>query len=186
MGWAAAIPAAISIVGHISSANAAASAGAAQQQAAEYQAAQLRINAGQAVASSQRAAEEQRRQGELVQSRAIALAASGGGGISDPGIANLLARNAGETAYASSVALYEGEDKARTMLEQAKAATYSGASAAKSGLDRQKAGMIGAFGDLVKGGGSLYTAFGGGGVTTVGDTTYYGGAGPDSSWGFGD
>jgi hypothetical protein len=44
------------------------------------------------------------------------------------------------------------------------------------------------FGDLLKGGLSLFGAFGGGdsGITTVGDTTYYGGAGPDSTWGYGD
>ena len=167
MGWQQAIPAVISLVsasGKVDSGNAAASYGAQQQAAANYQAAQMRVNAGQAVASSQRVAEEQRRQGALVQSRAIALASSSGGGVTDPGIINLLARNAGEMAYASSVALYEGEDRARTLNENAKATEYSGAQALKAGLDRQKAAMTGAFGDLLKGGGSLYTAFGGGGA----------------------
>lgn len=161
MSWAQAIPAALSVVsavGKSDAGNSAARVGLQQQAAAQYEADQLRINAGQSIASAQRAAQEQRRQGELIQSRAIALAAAGGGSVTDPGLVHLLAGNAGETAYRSAVALYEGEDKARSMRESAKAAEYSGANAALAGRDRQKAMMTGAFGDLVKGGSSLFSS----------------------------
>jgi hypothetical protein len=172
VSWAQAIPAALSVVsaiGKSDAGNAAAGVGLQQQAAAQYEADQLRINAGQSIASAQRAAQEQRRQGELIQSRAIALAAAGGGSVTDPGIVHLLAGNAGETAYRSAVALYEGEDRARTMRESAKAAEYSGAMSAQAGRDRQKASMTSAFGDLVKGGNSLYQAFGGGGMKAEND-----------------
>lgn len=168
MSWEQAIGPVLSIVsasGKVDAGNAAAGAGAAQRAAAQFEADQLRVNAGQTIAAGQRAAEEQRRQGELIQSRAIALAAAGGGSVADPGVVNLLARNAGETAYRSSVALYEGEDRARTMRESASAKEYSGYAAELSALDRQKSLMTSAFGDLVKGGGSLYTALNPGGAT---------------------
>lgn len=170
MSWAQAIPAALSVVsalGKNDAGNAAANNGLQQQAAADFEAAQLRVNAGQATAAGQRAAEEQRRQGELVQSRAIALAAAGGGGVTDPGIVRLLAGNAGETAYRSAVALYEGEDKARSLNAQADSTAYSGVLAAQAGRDRQKASMTSAFGDLIKGGGSLFTTFGGGGPSAA-------------------
>lgn len=167
MSWEKAIPAALSVVsasGKASAGNAALQAGYAQQASMQYEADQARINAGQAQAAAQRAVADVRRQGALVQSRALALAAAGGGSTTDPGIVNLIAGNAGEIAYRSAVALYEGEDKARSLEALAKGREYSGAMVVRSAEDRKKAAMTGAFGDLVKGGVSLYQAFGGGGV----------------------
>lgn len=163
MSWVQFLPVGLSMFsafGKASAGNAAARSGAQQQQAAQYEAEQARINAGQSIAASQRTAQEQRRQGAILQSRAIALAAAGGGSTTDPGIINLLASNAGEIAYRSAVALYEGEDKARSLMEMAKAKEYSGAQAAQAGKDQQSALRIGAFGDLLKGGASLYEKFG--------------------------
>lgn len=170
MSWQQAIPAALSIVsasGKVSAGNAGVDVARQQQTAMQYEADQARVNAGQAKAAAQRTAMETRRQGALVQSRALALAAAGGGSTSDPGIVNLIAGNAGEIAYRSAVALYEGEDKARSLEALAKGREYSGAMAVKSAEDRKKAAMVGAFGDLVKGGASLFQAFGGGGVGSV-------------------
>ena len=53
--------------------------------ASAYQAAQLRINAGQSQASAQRQAYLSDRQTQLVVSKALANAAARGGGASDPG-----------------------------------------------------------------------------------------------------
>lgn len=175
MSWQQAIPAVLSVVsasGKVSAGNAVSTAGidTAQNQRAvmQYEADQARVNAGQVQAAAQRTAMEQRRQGAIVQSRALALAAAGGGSTSDPGIVNLIAGNAGEIAYRSAVALYEGEDKARTMEAFAKGKEYSGAMAVKSAYqtadNTRSASRVGAFGDLVKGGASLFSAFGGGGV----------------------
>lgn len=162
MAWAAAAAGVISTVGNIQAGNAAKRQGLQQQQELQYEAAQDRVNAVQAIASSQRTAEEQRRQGDLVQSRAIALAAASGGGVTDPSVVSLLSRNAGETAYRSAVALYQGDDQARTLNARADAALYSGEVAAQAGRDRQKAYMMKAFGDLLSAGGSMYNLFGGG------------------------
>ena len=160
MAWLPIAAAAVSIAGNLSSAAAARQSGRMAQQEAEYEAAQDRVNANNALASSQLAAQEERRKGELVQSRAIALMAASGGGVTDPGNVSLLARNAGETAYRSAVALYKGEDEARTLNSRADAAVYSGDSAKTSANARARAYNVSAFGDMLKGGSSLYERFG--------------------------
>lgn len=164
MMWIAAASTVMSVAGGVQASKAAKRQGKADQAAAEYEAEQNRVNAIQAVASAQRAAMEERRQGELVQSRAIALMAASGGGVSDPGNVVLLSRNAGEIAYRSAVALYEGEDRARSMNMSAESATYSGAMARRAGNDRARAYQTKAFGDLLSGGNSLYQRYGASGV----------------------
>lgn len=159
MAWLPIAAAAVSIAGNLSSAAASRQQGRMAQQEAEYEAEQDRVNANTALASSQLAAQEERRQGELVQSRAIALMAASGGGVTDPGNVTLLARNAGETAYRSAVALYKGEDEARTLRARAGAAVYSGQSAKDSANARARASNVRAFGDLLQGGSSLNTRF---------------------------
>ena len=156
MAWLQAAAAVVSIVGNLKAGDAAKRQGLEQQQAAEYEAEQNRVNAMQAVASAQRDAAEERRQGDLVQSRAIALAAASGGGVTDPGVVTLLSRNAGETAYRSAVALYKGEDDARRLRAGADAASYSGKAAAQAGRERQSAYNTRAFGDMLGGAKSLY------------------------------
>ncbi len=71
--------------------------------------------AGLAIAASQRTALEERRQADLVASRGLAVAAASGGGVSDPTVINTLARTKGEGYYRASVALYEGNAKARAL-----------------------------------------------------------------------
>ena len=112
------------------------------QQAAQFQAAQLRSNAGQAQASAQRSAFDVDRQSQYVASAALASAAASGGGASDPTVLNLMARNAGEFAYRKSVALYQGEDRARAMNMQADAKEFEGGNTkANSTLVAGKFGM---------------------------------------------
>ncbi len=142
------IATAITVMGDLNSGKAAKNAGRAQQQAAEYQAQQLEVNAGTALAVGQREALEQQRQGELVQSRAIALV-SMYGNTSDPGVVSLLATNAGETAYKANVAIYGGEDRARALRMQAAAERYSGGADYQAGLDRQTSYETKAFGDII-------------------------------------
>lgn len=172
MLWVAGAAAVVSTVGNISAGNAAKRAGLEQQNEANYEAAQERVNAGQAIAASQRAAEEQRRQGDLVQSRAIALLAASGGGVTDPSAVTLLASNAGETAYRSAVALYEGEDKARTMRAQATATEMGGRAAAQAGRDRQIASLFQAAGSLANGA-SMFSNYGGGGFASQAPAPVY-------------
>src|SRR5574341_759638 len=143
----------LQIGGALQQGEAAAAAGAAQQQAAEYEARQMEVAAGQ------RAAQEQRRQAKLVASRALALAAASGAGAADPTVVDIIGDITGEGAYRAAVALYEGEEQARTMRAQAKATRYSGAVAEAGGRTQRQAAQIGAFGSLLAGAGSLYEKY---------------------------
>lgn len=146
-----------------------AQANAVRKKAAlDFEAAQLRVQAGQSVAAAQHAAREQRRQAELVQSRAIAVAAASGGGVSDPTIVNMLGRIAGEGAYRAGLAIYEGEERARTLRMGAEARDFEGALALQAGADAIEAGELqaDAYGiqkgaSLFKGASSLFSKYGG-------------------------
>lgn len=132
----------------------------------DFQADQLRQNAGQVQASSQRTAFEQDRQTQLVNSAALASAAASGGGASDPTVVNIMARTAGEGAYRKAVALYQGDDRARLMSLQADAKDYEGKSMLSNSEQVAGAQMFSAGTTLLKGmarGSSLYQRFAGGG-----------------------
>jgi hypothetical protein len=142
------------------------SAGKAEQRAAEFQAQQLEQNAGQAVAASQRVAEEERRKAQLVASRALAVAAASGGGASDVSVQNIIAEIQGEGTYRAMTALYEGEERARQLRMGAAGKRFEGDIAAKSGRQKQMAYTIGGLGEMGIGGASLYMKYGRGGAST--------------------
>ena len=147
-------------------------AGSQARDALNYQAQQLRANAGQAQASAQRQAYDIGRQGEILASNALARAAASGGGASDPSIVNLIARNAGESAYRQAVALYGGNDEARMMRMQAQGKEFEGQQAMRNGVENAIATGYGARATLMKGmarDASLFQRFGGGGPKTEGD-----------------
>lgn len=160
MSWVPIAASVLSIAGNLQAGESSKAAGLQQQAEANNAAAQMRVNAGQALAAAQRDALEERRQGSLVQSRAMALLAASGGSVTDPTAVNLLATNAGETAYRSAVALYRGEDESRQLLANASATETSGKAAAQSGRDRQKSYNYRVFGDLMNSGSSLYEKYG--------------------------
>jgi hypothetical protein len=99
------------------------------KRAAEFQADQLRSNAGQAQASAQRQAYNEDEKTKLVMSEALARAAASGGGASDPTIVNMMAKTASEGAYRKAVALYMGDERAQQMELEASSREYSGKSA---------------------------------------------------------
>lgn len=164
--WAAI---AATVASTIFSANAAQEQGKQQQQAAQYQAQQLDQNAGQQQAAAQRAAMEQRRRGMLAQSRALAIAAASGGGH-DPTTVDIIGDLAQETTYRSMLDLYEGDDKARLLRQQAAGARYGGEVA-------RQAGSMNATASILKGGTSLlwmkYAPGGAPGPTKVGGSSIY-------------
>jgi hypothetical protein len=84
------------------------------------EAAQLEVNAGQERAVSQRQAMEERRQGRLASSRALAVAAASGGGVDDPTIVNAMANLDGDAEYRARVALFEGNTRGDDLERQAK------------------------------------------------------------------
>ena len=86
---------------------------------AEYESAQLRYNGIQTQAGAQRDAIAVDRETQLNASRALAVAAASGGGASDPTVVRFIASNAADGAYRKALALYEGDDAARSMNMQA-------------------------------------------------------------------
>jgi hypothetical protein len=128
-------------------------AGIAARRAGDYQAQQADIAAGQQQAAAQRTAQTVDRQSKVLQSRALAVAAASGGGASDPTVVDLVSRIAGEGAYRSQLALYEGNDAARTLQMRADAARFQG-------RQSQTAGFVNAFGTVLKGASSLFDKYG--------------------------
>ena len=124
-------------------------------------------SAGVVVAASQRQANEELRQADLVASRALAVAAASGGGVSDPTVVDILARTRGEGVYRASQALYEGEERSRSIRISAKGGgDYS--------TDPMPGYNAAAFGRLAQTGLSLYARYGmngPGGAPQTGGTT---------------
>jgi len=133
---------AVSTIGAIQSGN-------AQQAAMEHNAALQEQNGNQAFARSQRAAEEERRQARLMQSRAQAVGAASGGGrdyeieadIEEEGELRALTR------------LYEGREAQRSGQQQAAASRFEGAQMARAARFRGA-------GSAISGGLSFYQKYG--------------------------
>jgi len=121
----------------------------AAQANAGFQAAQYEARANEERASAQRAAIEERRQKELAVSRARAVGAASGGGID----LSLLGDIEEDGELRAAAALYEGEERAKGMTNQAAAARFDGQNA-------KRAGMIGAAGTILKGGTSFFEKYG--------------------------
>jgi hypothetical protein len=119
-----------------------------QQQAAEFQARQLEVNAGQAKAASQRNAYFEQLKGEQLVS---AIKARAGAGASDPSVLNIIAQSMERQAYNMEAALYAGKDKARGMRMQAKAARYQGQLAMADAKAAKRAYRAQAFGHILGG-----------------------------------
>jgi hypothetical protein len=113
---------------------------------------QLDAAAGQERASSQRQGMEEQRQSQLVQSRALALAAAGGG-ASDPTVVNDIANIAGEGEYRSLTALYNGDQQARTY--EAKATGLR-----KEAKNAKLSGWINGVGSILQSGSSMAQRYG--------------------------
>lgn len=89
------------------------------EQGASSNARQFRYQAGQTRATSQRAAAEERRRARLLDSRARAVAAKSGAGVSDPTVVNLRGDISAEGEYRALTRMYEGETEAGSMEAQA-------------------------------------------------------------------
>lgn len=126
---------------------------------ADFQAQQLETNALTAQASAQRQALEEQRNAAIVSSRALAVAASSGGGASDPTVINMMARIAAEGQYRATVSLYNGETQANQQRAQAAAKRYEGATAIADGNTAQSASNFSAFGTVLKGAGSMFSKY---------------------------
>src|SRR5690606_1168127 len=94
--------------------------GRAAEQAAIFEARQMRTQAGQEQAVSQRAAEERMREAGLLMSRAQAVAAASGGGALDPTVLRIIGGLAAEGELAAATEQYNDDERARQLKLGAK------------------------------------------------------------------
>lgn len=148
---------------------------AAQRQAAdEFEAAQLQTEATASRGVGMRASQDQTLNTELVNSKALANAAASGAGASDPTVMNIMARTAGEGAYRSTLAMYEGEAQARLDVAKAGALQYQGAVGVAGANIAAQQSNIAAASTLLSGAvkaGSLYDRFYAGPTPTASSAT---------------
>ena len=142
-------------------------AGRDRKAAADFEAAGLQRQGQQDIASSQRDAEEQRHQAQLVASRVQALAGGGGG---DPTVMKIQSGISAEGEYRALTALYGGTERAAGRNDAASARMLEGKNA-------QKASYYSAASSLIGAGGTLYGRYGGGGPTNY-NTGKWGEKGP--------
>jgi len=133
---------------------------AQKRAAAEFEAGQLEVQAGQEKAASQRTAMVEGRQTALVQSRAIALAAASGGTATDPTVLRIIGGIASEGAYRQNVALYQGEEKARQLRIAAAADRMSGDISAGATLASARALEIGGAGRIAGEAATMFARYG--------------------------
>lgn len=121
--------------------------------AAKLQAAQDIQSAGEARASSQRAAAVEQRKSAYIQSRAQAIAASSGAGAQDPTVVNTIGDIAGEGEYRALTSLYEGNSRANAYLNDAVAANAKG-------QDASTGAVVSGLSSIASQGSSLYDKYG--------------------------
>lgn len=130
--------------GQIQAGKAADAQGKAQQQQAEFEAQQRESVAGQERANAQRKSIEAQRDKRLVMSRARAVSASSGAGADDAGLVGILGDLEQEGEYNAGVALYEGEERARSLETGASISRYEGTQARLAGKQAKKSSFLSA------------------------------------------
>lgn len=167
IGWMQAAGTLIEMWGNLEAGRTARIHGERLRAAAEFDAWQAERQGGVAIAISQRQAVEEHRQANLVASRALAVAAASGGGVSDPTIVRIIANARGEGTYRANVALYEGEARARQLRFEAITGRITGYGLEAEGAARSQAYALNALGVGVKGAASLYAKYGQNGPGTT-------------------
>lgn len=103
------------------------------------------VAATQVIATGQRKALDEKRQAELMASRAIAVAAAGG---ATQDIDHLLADISSEGIYRANVAMYEAETESETLK-------YEGMLAEEAGKEAQRASELGVYSTILSGGSKM-------------------------------
>lgn len=174
-GWLSAAGGFIQLLANRESARAQRIAGESARVAAQFNALQAERQGGIAIALAQRQAAEERRLGRFAASRALAVAASSGGGVSDPTIVRLLANAHGEATYRANVALYEGEERDRQLRMEAILGRAAGADAQAAAEAKVGGLALASLGTIARTGVSMYTRYGQGGPSgdsaLIGDYT---------------
>lgn len=124
----------LSYYGSSQQAKAARQEGVFQRQLADQQ-------AGQELAASQYANQEEQRRAAFLHSRALSLAAASGAGASDPTAVQILSGITAEGAYRGAMELYQGEEKARYLRASGRAQESIGGQRAR-GYETAAAGEL--------------------------------------------
>lgn len=126
---------------------------------AQQQATDLERQAIETKAIAQRQAIDQREQGELLISRAQALAAASGGSATDQTVLDVIADIDGEAAYRAAMSMYEGERDAQTLRTEAGYVRQGGIIAKQESNARAKAYEMEAVSTLAKGATTFYDRY---------------------------
>jgi hypothetical protein len=94
----------------------------------------------------------ERYEGELIASRALAVASATGGGAHDPATMDILSEIGAESEYRQQASIYEGEENAR-ILEMGGEASY------KEGMAKSNAYLLKGLGGALEGAASIYTKY---------------------------
>ena len=114
-------------------------------QAAQYKATQDTINASQAIAASQRQALDKQQQTRMAISSLRARGAASGVNLTSPSAVGLASSIAGRGSYQAAMELWQGQNTATGLLNQAATERYSGA-AAETGAAYSALGTIASMG----------------------------------------
>jgi len=150
---------AMKTVGQLAQGDATVAAARRDQAYAAYQAAQLRQNAEQQIAASQRNAEADKMRLDYALSSAVAHAAAGGGTSTDPGVVSILSRVEAQGAYQIASDLYSGKEAARGMRSQATATEYGASLNMSDAQSARSAKQFGAATTLLKGAAGIYDKY---------------------------
>lgn len=134
--------------------------GEMQAAARQFDAWEADRRAGEAIAISQRQSLEEQRQATLVASRALAVAAASGAGVSDPTMVRVIANARGEGAVRAATALYEGQARARQLRTEAVLGRVSASEADLTGRETEAAYSIRSAGAVARESLSLYSKYG--------------------------
>jgi len=134
--------------------------GLMKQQADNYEAAQLDINAQQARAAAQRQALDTGLNTQYALSSLQARAAASGGGAADPTVINLGSTIAGRGEYQALGDMYKGENQARGLEDQAAGLRYSGTAAAIGGNEQATGAGFSAADTLLGGATGMFQTYG--------------------------
>lgn len=154
MAFLAAIPVALQIAGVAISALGSLKAGKDAKKGADNEAEQLARRAKARRAEAGLGAREERRQARLDQSRALALAAAGGGSVADPTIVNRMGDLHAEGEFSALARLYEGEEESAGLIDSSLARR-------REGKAQRAAGVLRGATTILSGASTLATKYGG-------------------------
>ena len=118
----------------------------------EMRARQLEAQATQVEGIGQREAQEEKKAGRLLASRAQAVSAASGAGAMDTTVVNIIADIEGEAAFLAQQAIYDAEEEARNLKYDA-AQTRRGLAVERSAYKRQQTSTV------LQGAASAYSAY---------------------------